>query len=128
AALAAARLVTARGPDLRVIASSFSLASIDAVKAAAPSMATGWLTIAAVDQRWAMELAVERGHDALHVQYQAVDAALVDRAHAMGLAVLAWTVDDPDEMRRLTEAGVDSIVTNDVALAVAVRASGQRGD
>src|SRR5205807_1030548 len=54
AALAVAGLVTARGPDLRVIASSFSLASIDAVKAAAPSMATAWLTIAAMDQRWAM--------------------------------------------------------------------------
>ena len=45
-------------------------------------------------------------------------AELVDAAHDKGLALNTWTVDDPDEMQRLKALGVDTIVTNDVALAV----------
>jgi glycerophosphoryl diester phosphodiesterase len=38
--------------------------------------------------------------------------ALVADAHARGLAVLAWTVDDPAQMERLIDMGADGIVTD----------------
>jgi len=38
--------------------------------------------------------------------------AVVRRLQARGLAVLVWTVDDEDEMRRLLAAGVDGIMTD----------------
>jgi glycerophosphoryl diester phosphodiesterase len=41
-----------------------------------------------------------------------VDAELVDAAHARGLAVRPWTVDEPAEARRLVGLGVDAIITN----------------
>lgn len=41
-----------------------------------------------------------------------VDAEFVDRAHAAGLAVLPWTVNDPARMRELVAAGVDGLVTD----------------
>ena len=41
-----------------------------------------------------------------------VDAALVDAAHARCLGVHPYTVDDPDEMGRLLDAGVDGMFTN----------------
>lgn len=41
-----------------------------------------------------------------------VDAELVDSAHALGLAVLPWTVNDPARMRELLGAGVDGLVTD----------------
>jgi len=125
AAVGVAQLLARRGSRDVAIVSAFSLASIDAVKRVSPAVRTGLLTVAALDQAWALDLAHEHGHDALHVQHPAVTAELVDRARALAVSVLAWTVDDADEMRRLAAKGVDTIVTNEVERAVA--AVGGRG-
>jgi glycerophosphoryl diester phosphodiesterase len=37
---------------------------------------------------------------------------LLDSAHARGVAVYAWTIDDPDEMNELLDMGVDGIMTD----------------
>ena len=37
---------------------------------------------------------------------------LVDEAHAAGLAVVPWTIDDPATMESLIDAGVDGLITN----------------
>lgn len=41
-----------------------------------------------------------------------VDAAFIDRAHALGLKVIPWTVDDADTMRAEIAAGVDGMITD----------------
>ncbi len=41
-----------------------------------------------------------------------VDGALADVLHRAGMQLIAWTVDDPGEMRRLLELGVDGLCTN----------------
>lgn len=53
------------------------------------------------------------GATALHPIAAMVGQELVRRAHGEGLAVNAWTVDDPREMNRLRHMGVDGIITND---------------
>ena len=52
-----------------------------------------------------------------------VDAALLDAAHRAGLEVHVWTVDDPDQMQRLLDAGADAVITDDAPAAAAVLAA-----
>lgn len=113
-------LAVARGDVDRIVVSSFGLAAIDAVRAREAGLRTGWLTLVAYDQLRALETVVERGHNALNPYFTAVTAELVNAAHDAGVAINAWTVDDPDEMRRLADIGVDAIITNDVETAVRV--------
>jgi glycerophosphoryl diester phosphodiesterase len=60
------------------------------------------------------------GARALMLQHAVVSRAAVERAHAAGAAVWAWTVDDPAELARLEAAGVDAVITNDPRIFGAV--------
>jgi glycerophosphoryl diester phosphodiesterase len=46
-----------------------------------------------------------------------VTAELVDAAHAVGLRVVPWTVNDLRQMAELMALGVDGLVTDEPALA-----------
>jgi glycerophosphoryl diester phosphodiesterase len=50
-----------------------------------------------------------------------VTPALIEDAHRRGLKVVAWTIDEPVQMRALAAAGVDGIMTNHPGRLVAVR-------
>ncbi|WP_029088676.1 glycerophosphodiester phosphodiesterase family protein [Brevibacterium album] len=53
--------------------------------------------------------------------------ALLDTAHAGGVEVHVWTVNDPARMRALTQAGVDGLVTDRADLALRlIRSQGPR--
>jgi glycerophosphoryl diester phosphodiesterase len=67
-----------------------------------------------------------RGLDALqiperHRGLRVLSPRLLDAAHARGVEVHVWTVNDPADMQRLLALGVDGLVTDraDVALALA---------
>lgn len=115
-------LLHERGGRDRVIVSSFGLPTIDRVRAIDPDVPTGFLTFVDPMGPKAVELAASRGHRAVHPHVATVDAAYVELAHEHGLAVNVWTVDDPDQIRQLAEWGVDGIVTNVPAIAVAALA------
>ena len=48
----------------------------------------------------------------LSAPHENVDAELIAKARARGMKVNTWTVDEPDEMRRLIGLGVDAIISN----------------
>lgn len=59
-----------------------------------------------------LRLAVRLGCEAWHPMQTLVTPMRVRRAHAAGLRVHAWAVDDPRRLGRLLRAGVDGVFTN----------------
>jgi glycerophosphoryl diester phosphodiesterase len=53
------------------------------------------------------------GASAATLNWTVVTPAVVQRCHALGVAVYAWTVDDPAVADRLVAFGTDGIITND---------------
>ena len=45
-----------------------------------------------------------------------LDQAMLDRAHAAGIRVWVWTINNTDDMTALMEMGVDGIYTDDPVL------------
>jgi glycerophosphoryl diester phosphodiesterase len=107
-----------------VLVSSFNWITIEACHRAAPDLATGFLTVAAVDPRAALDYARQQGHAFLlphAVALVGAEEAFVREAHAEGIRVGTWTVDDEATLERLFGWNVDAVASNDPALAVAVR-------
>lgn len=59
-----------------------------------------------------VQMAQDKGLDGLDVHFAGVTEDLVRAAKAAGQKLYVWTVDDPDEARRLVTLGVDGITTN----------------
>ncbi|MBA3653806.1 MAG: glycerophosphodiester phosphodiesterase [Actinobacteria bacterium] len=119
---ALAELLQEYGRTDDVIVASFNDLATDAFKHHAPAVSTSAGTVAVAE----FFAAVRDGeptpsgvlrHHALQVPATFQDVTLVDerfvtRAHEAGLAVHVWTIDDPAEMRRLVELGVDGVMTD----------------
>ena len=113
------------GGDLdRVVISSFDLATLDAVRQASASVATGWLLGYAVHPRAFVDVAVRHALSALHPWVLAVEEDDVASAHDAGLEVATWTVNARHDLERMARLGVDTVITDDVALALEVTTAG----
>jgi glycerophosphoryl diester phosphodiesterase len=56
-----------------------------------------------------------------------LDRPTIDALHRAGLAVFAWTVDDPAEMRQLLSDGVDGVMTDRPDLLAQILSEGAAG-
>jgi glycerophosphoryl diester phosphodiesterase len=79
----------------------------------APVAATALVTIRSALPRRITRMLERARAGAAMLHHSVVSRAAVDRAHAHGAAVLAWTVDDEPALRRMLDAGVDGVITND---------------
>jgi len=122
-ALTAAAIEEA-GWTARVIVSSFQTATLRAVQAADGRLALGALWGFAAEVEPALAAAVEAGFAAVHPFVATANQGLVERAHAMGLAVNVWTVNAPDDLRAMVATGVDAVITDRLAEALAAAGSG----
>jgi glycerophosphoryl diester phosphodiesterase len=103
-----------RGRDVTV--SSFDWFAIEVARDA--GLRTGFLTMPGITLDASVAYVTDAGHDECHPHWVAVleDPGAVERAHDAGVEVVCWTVDDREVVLRLREAGVDAVITNDVAL------------
>lgn len=99
------------GPE-RALITSFNIDSVDRIRAVDPSIPCGWLLFEMTDPASAISRAVAHGMRTIHPWDVLVDVNFVNRAHAAGLLVNVWTVDDPERMLQLVDMGVDGICTN----------------
>ncbi len=100
-----------------VVISSFWSAALAAVRSAAPLLPCGLLVVPSFDPASSIGTAVEMGCAAVHLPVGLVDGPTVASAHDVGLAVAAWTVADEVALAEVLAAGVDTVITDDVAMA-----------
>ncbi|MCX5137847.1 glycerophosphodiester phosphodiesterase [Streptomyces sp. NBC_00340] len=107
----------------RVCVGSFSEARVvRAQHLAGPRLATSFGTRGVLNLRlrsWGVPAAVRRSAIAAQVPEAQSGVAVVDRrfvraAHARGLQVHVWTVNEPQRMHRLLDLGVDGIMTDHI--------------
>ncbi|MGD0882769.1 MAG: glycerophosphodiester phosphodiesterase [Acidimicrobiales bacterium] len=110
-------LVTAFGLGESVIISSFWPGALAAVRSSGPDLVTGLLVVSSFDPDAAVTAAVGHGCTAIHLPIGLVSEAAVASAHGAGLSVAAWTVADESVLDRVLDAGVDTVITDDVAMA-----------
>jgi len=100
-----------RGMEEHVLLMSFDHHSVRTVRRLSAHSPAGIIYAARLVD--APAAACAAGADALCVHWSYVTEDVVADAHAAGLGVLVWTVDDEDVFRRLRALGVDGITSND---------------
>lgn len=106
----ARRLAERADPD--VYLSSFWWAALAAARDAAPTVRRAFIFAGSPDRAALIASARSLGLWAFHPNRAYVSRELVDAAHAAGLQVNVWTVNDEDEIASLAALGVDGITSN----------------
>lgn len=123
----------------RAMVSTMEVASVGYLRDAAPGLERGW-TVPKVGRDWSRSRllrpvflagsaslrtrlpGIVRRHApglgpwAIWVYHGLVTRRLIETAHGIGVAVLAWTVDDASQARELAALGIDGVVSNDPRL------------
>ncbi|TMC69435.1 MAG: glycerophosphodiester phosphodiesterase [Chloroflexi bacterium] len=103
-------LVDRRDPDVYV--SSFWWSALEGTRNTAPSVRRAFLFADSPERGAFMESARGMRLWAIHPNRAYVTPDLVHAAHSAGLKVQAWTVNEPDEMARFAEWGIDGIMSD----------------
>lgn len=110
-------LVEAMGRTGSVVISSFWSGALSVVRATGTDVPTGLLVVPSFDPLASIAAAADLGCAAVHLPVGLVDAATVATAHAAGLGVAAWTVADGATLSAVLGSEVDTVITDDVAMA-----------
>jgi glycerophosphoryl diester phosphodiesterase len=103
-----------------VLVSSFELDALEFLRKLAPAIPVAFLCDAGADAALVLARAAEAGAYALTVPVAVATPALVSQAHAAGLRIMAYTVNNAAEAQGLYAAGVDALFTDDPASILAI--------
>ncbi|HRH88745.1 MAG TPA: glycerophosphodiester phosphodiesterase [Rubrivivax sp.] len=110
-------------PEIGTVYLSIQRPNFDNIGADKPGASPWTAGIAYADHGSVPKMIKAAGGRIWSAQHADLDAAKVKEAQALGLTVLAWTVNDPAQIRRVMDLGVDGIVSDRPDL---VRAEMQR--
>jgi glycerophosphoryl diester phosphodiesterase len=99
-------------PRESVLVSSFDVELLGVLRRQEKALLLGFLFSSLRDFNHLEESEVADSLAAIHPRHDLVDEGLMGRARDRGLDVHAWTVDDPQEVRRVVGLGVTSVITN----------------
>ena len=105
-----AKLIESYCLEQDVLISSFNPFNLPRVRNHLPGARLGLITQSSQARRLIWRLF---RYNALHPHFSDVDAALVSALHARNRQINVWTVDEPEEIKRLVKINVDGIITND---------------
>ena len=117
------------GMTERVMVQSFDWRTLALIQRLQPGMRTVYLTVQSrtsnnvADPAWTDGLLLRDHASVAHMvkaaggttwspNFASIDAAAVKQAHDLGLLFIPWTVNEPADMRRLMDWGVDGIITD----------------
>ena len=105
-------LLTDHPQKSQIIFISFGWEVIRGIHDVFPEVPCFWLSSRKNDviERW--DEVLEAGLDGINLHYKIIDEAMVRQAHQDGLGILAWTVNDMEEVHRLIGIGIDGITTD----------------
>jgi glycerophosphoryl diester phosphodiesterase len=104
------QVINAHDAIATTLVSSFDWAMLERLQETDPDIRLGLL--AKDHAQRLIEAASAMGAEAINPRVDMVTARLCATAHSHGLKVYTWTCDDPLEMQRLIDHGVDGIMTN----------------
>ncbi len=115
-------LAARMGVTEQVIYSSFNHHSLMRIKALDPSIYCGLLYVCTMVRPW--EYAHALGMNALHPHFSELQIpGECAEAHALGIEVNPWTVNEDADIRKVFLAGADWVITNYPDRALAILAS-----
>ncbi|EJN15412.1 glycerophosphoryl diester phosphodiesterase [Bradyrhizobium sp. YR681] len=105
------QLVQQQAPDIPTVYLTLQRGSAPTI---ALDKATDWTAgFSPADHGGSLPRTIKAAGGAIWSPYFAdVTAALVTEAHTLGLRVVVWTVNKPDDMARMIELGVDGIISD----------------
>ena len=96
----------------QVIFISFGWETIVDLKKAFPENKAYWLSGSKQEVKKRMPDILPAGLDGINLNYSIIDEEMVKEVREKGFDLLAWTVNDPEEARRLHKLGVTHITTD----------------
>ncbi|HET6180637.1 MAG TPA: glycerophosphodiester phosphodiesterase [Candidatus Sulfotelmatobacter sp.] len=99
-------------PRRGYVVSSFLPGALTALRAQDPTLSLGLICETKTQLRLWTELPVAY----VIPQHELVDADLIRKVKGTGKKIMVWTVNDPADMQRFTDLGVDGVISDETVL------------
>lgn len=110
------RLIEEYGLEERSIVQSFDHRSLWAIRSVNDTIRLAALSSNKID----LDEITANGASIWSPKASILTASLVEQAHTLGLQVIPWTVNEPDDMRDLIDMGVDGLISDRPDLLLAL--------